>query len=39
MRPYSAALVQLTTPGHDYNGDAIRQDGTMGRVMFSAAER
>jgi hypothetical protein len=36
---YSAASAQLTTPEHGYNGDTTRQDGTIGRVMFSAAER
>jgi hypothetical protein len=37
--PYSAASAQLTTLGHDYNGDMTRQDGTTGRARFSAAER
>jgi hypothetical protein len=39
VRLYSAASVQLTTPRHGYRGDTTRQDGIMGRVMFSAAER
>jgi hypothetical protein len=30
VHPYSVALGQLTTPGHDYNGDMTRQDGTTG---------
>jgi hypothetical protein len=38
VRLYSAALAQLTTPGHSYRGDMTRQDGTMVRVMFSAVE-
>jgi hypothetical protein len=37
--PYSAALAQLTTHGHDYRGDTTRQDGTTVRTIFSAAER
>jgi trimethylamine:corrinoid methyltransferase-like protein len=36
---YSAALAQLTTPGHGYNADMTQQDGTTGRAMFSAVER
>jgi hypothetical protein len=36
---YSAASAQLTTPRHGYRGDTTRQDGTMVRAMFSAAER
>jgi hypothetical protein len=39
MRLYSAALAQLTTPGHGYRGDTTRQDDTMVRAMFSAAEQ
>jgi hypothetical protein len=39
VRPHSAASAQLTTPGHDYNGDTTRQDSVMGHAMFSAAER
>jgi hypothetical protein len=30
VHPYSVASGQLTTPGHDYNGDMTRQDGTTG---------
>jgi hypothetical protein len=37
--PHSAALTQLTTPGHDYSGDTTRYDGTTGQARFSAAER
>jgi hypothetical protein len=36
---YSAASVQLTTPGHGYRDDMTRQDGTMVRAIFSTAER
>jgi hypothetical protein len=39
VRLYSAALAQLTTPGHGYNADMTQQDGTTGRAMFSAVER
>jgi hypothetical protein len=39
VRLYSAALAQLTTPGHGYSDDVTRQDGTTGRDMFSTAER
>jgi hypothetical protein len=39
MHIYSAASAQLITPGHGYNGDTTRQDGTTGRAMFSVAER
>jgi hypothetical protein len=39
VRPYSAALAQLTTLGYDYSGNMTRQDGTTGQVRFSAAER
>jgi hypothetical protein len=39
VRLYGAALAQLTTPEHDYNGDMTRQDNTTGRAMFRAAER
>jgi hypothetical protein len=39
VRLYNAALVQLTTPEHDYNGDITRQDNTTGQTMFRAAEQ
>jgi hypothetical protein len=34
-QPCNAA--QLTTPGHDYNGDTTHQDGTTTLTMFSTA--
>jgi hypothetical protein len=39
MQLYSAASAQLTTHEHCYSGDMTQQDGTMGRVIFSAAEQ
>jgi hypothetical protein len=39
VRLHSAASAKLTTSGHGYSGDMTQQDGTTGRVMFSAAER
>jgi hypothetical protein len=39
VRLYSAASAQLTTPGYGYSGDVTRQDGIMGRAIFSAAEQ
>jgi hypothetical protein len=35
----SATQAQLTTPGHGYNSDTTRQDGTTERARFSAAKR
>jgi hypothetical protein len=39
VRPYSAASAQLTTHVYSYSGDMTQQNGTTGRVMFSAAKR
>jgi hypothetical protein len=37
VRFNSATQAELTTPGHDYNGDITRQDGTTSLTMFSIA--
>jgi hypothetical protein len=37
VRFNSATHAQLTTPGHGYNSDTTRQDGTTALTMFSIA--
>jgi hypothetical protein len=39
VHSHSVASAQLTTPGHGYNGDTTRQDGTTGQARFSKVER
>jgi hypothetical protein len=39
VRLYSVASANLIIPGYGYSSDMIRQNGTTGRVMFSAPEQ